>query len=224
MPRSDSASNITAAQAQVTADADFLWFVARNRDTGAAVTDGMWSGVGTIDAQVIDPTTGQIVTRTYVGTYGLVSISDIALIAGVSVQPITIVMSQVNARVAQLVRQYDLKQAQVQVHRGRINPASRQMVAPAAKRFVGFVDEIEIVEGAEGEEGGVSVSCVPYSQELLRSNPDTRSHQSQQQRHAGDDFFKDVAVVPDWQQFWGKADGKIGSGAKKGNGLLGKKR
>lgn len=224
MPKSDSAANIAAAQAQVTADADFLWFVARNRNTGGMVTDGMWSGVGTIDAQVIDPMTGQAVTRTYAGTYGLVAISDISLITGVSVQPITIAMSQVEARVAQLVRQYDLKQARVEIHRGRINPATRLMVAPAAKRFVGFVDEVEIVEGAEGEEGGVRVSCVPYSQELLRSNPDTRSDQSQQKRRAGDEFFRDVAVVADWQQFWGKADGKIGSGAKKGGGLFGKRK
>ena len=217
MPRGDSAANIEAAQQLVTAEADFLWFIARNRTTGAPVTDGMWSGVGTVTAQIVDPMTGMAVNRNYVGTYGLVAISDIALVTGVSVQPITITLSQVNDRVEQLLRQYDLKQARVEVHRGRIAPKTRQMVGPAAKRFVGFVDDPEIVEGKDGEEGHVSLSCVPYSQEMLRSNPDTRSHQSQQSRNPNDDFFIDAAVVHEWTQFWGKSDGKIGASAPKGS-------
>jgi hypothetical protein len=214
MPRSDSAPNIAAAQALVTVPADFLWFVARNRETGLPVTDGMWSGVGNYLAPVVDPDTGATVFRTYFGVYGLVSISDIVLVSDVSVQPITITLSQVEARVNQLVRQYDVKQARVEIHRGRFDPKTRLLVAPAAKRFVGFVNEPEIVKGREGEEGRVVLTCVNHTQELLRSNTDTRSHESQQRRAPGDAFFADAAVVADWQQFWGKADGKI-SGKKK---------
>jgi hypothetical protein len=212
MPRSDSPANIAAAQALVTADCDFLWFVARDRETGDPVTDGMWSDVGNISAPVIDPATGATVFRDYFGVYGLVAISDIVLVAGVSVQPVTIRMSQVEDRVAQLVRQYDVKQARVEIHRGRFDPATRKLVAPAAKRFVGFVDDLEIIEGKDGEEGGVTITCVSYSQELLRSNPDTRSHESQQRRSPGDDFFRDVAVVGDWQQLWGKSTGAVPAG------------
>lgn len=207
MPRSDSAANIAAAQQPVTIDADFLWFVARDRLTGAPVTDGMWSDVGNITAPVVDPSTGIVVNRVYYGVYGLVSISDVVLVSGVSVQPITVTLSQVNDRVEQLVRQYDVKQARVELHRGRFDPKTRLLVAPAVKWFVGFVDEIDIVEGKEGEEGAVTVTCVPYSQELLRSNPDTRSPESQNRRAPGDAFFNDTPVVGDWQQFWGKLSG-----------------
>ena len=207
MPRSDSAANIAAAQRAVTIDADFLWFVARDRETGAPVTDGMWSDVGNVTVPVIDPDTGLVVHRNYYGAYGLVGISDVVLVAGVSVQPITISLSGVADRVAQLVRQYDVKQARVELHRGRFDPKTRLLVAPAAKRFVGFVDDPEIIRGEEGEESSVTLTCVPYSQELLRSNPDTRSPESQDRRAPGDAFFNDTAVVGDWQQFWGKLSG-----------------
>ena len=44
---------------------------------------------------------------------------------------------------------------------------------------------------------------------MMRSNPDTRSHESQILRHSGDNFFQDTTVVGGWELFWGKASGPV---------------
>jgi hypothetical protein len=48
--RNISAENLAALEARQLVARDFLWFVARDRATGAPVTDGMWSDVGDVSA------------------------------------------------------------------------------------------------------------------------------------------------------------------------------
>lgn len=187
---------------------DFLWIVARNRDTGAPVPDGMWSDVGPITCQVINPNTGTAASRSFVGAGALVEISTVALVSNLTVQTVTVRMSQVSDRVNTLVRTYDCKQARVEVFRGLFDPDTRELVAPAEPRFVGFVDRIEIKTPAENEEGAVILTCVSHTQEMTRSNPDTRSDASQRIRSETDNFFQDTTVVGEWELFWGKASGK----------------
>jgi hypothetical protein len=55
----------------------------------------------------------------------------------------------------------------------------------------------------------VTLKCVSTTRELTRANPDVRSHESQQARHAGDDFARDVGVVGDWELFWGQTQGQV---------------
>lgn len=209
MPRTISASNQDALQDRRLVARDFLWIVARKRDTGEPVSDGMWSDVGDILADVINPDTGLPITRQFRGSGTLVEISDIPLVMNISVQNVVIRMSQVEARVEQLVRDYDCKQARVEIFRGLFSPDTRQLVAPAECRFVGFVDEIEIKTPSENGEGGVFFTCASHTQEMIRSNPDTRSHESQILRAPGDTFFQDVGTVGDWELFWGKKSGKV---------------
>jgi hypothetical protein len=186
---------------------DFLWFVVRDRDTGDPVTDGMWSDVGSITCQVISPDTGSPVARTFNGAGMLVSISDIPLVSNLQVQAVTITLSQVVDHVNDLVRGYDCKQGRVEIFRGLFDPDTRSLVAPAEPRFVGFIDEAPITTPKEGEEGSVSLRCKSHTQEMTRSNPDTRSDASQRRRSATDNFYQDVAVVGEWELFWGKSSG-----------------
>ncbi len=207
----------TALAARTVVARDFLWFVARDRETGDPVTDGMWSDIGNIAAEVIDPDTGLADERNFYGSGTLVSISDIPLVSNVTVQQVAITLSQVDDRVADLVRLYDLKQGRVEIFRGIFDPATRLLVAPAVPRFVGFVDGVEIQTPAEGEDGAVVVTCASHTQEMLRANPDTRSHESQKRRSSTDNFFQDASVVGEWELFWGKTSGKVAatSGRKK---------
>ena len=50
--RNISAENLAALEARQLVARDFLWFVARDRATGAPVTDGMWSDVGNVSAAI----------------------------------------------------------------------------------------------------------------------------------------------------------------------------
>jgi hypothetical protein len=207
--RSISAANQAALESRALVARDFLWLEVRNRDTGATATDGMWSDYGTVDAAVTDPDTGLSDTRTFSGAGGLIKISDIPLVNNLTVQNVTISLNQILDRVNDLLRGYDPKQGRVEIYRGLFDPATRRMVAAAECRFVGFIDEIEINTPKEGDEGGVTITCVSHTQELTRSNPDTRSDASQRLRSSTDNFFQDAAVVGDWDFFWGKKSGKL---------------
>ncbi len=200
---------------------DFIWFVVKDRETGAAVTEGYWSDVGNVSAQVISPDSGAAVTRTFYGAGGLISIADIPMVANLTVQSVEVRLSQIADRVNDLIRGYEAKQGRVEIFRGLFDPDSRNMVAPAICRFVGYIDEIRITTPAEGGEGGVALTCKSSTQELTRANSETRSAAYQVLRDPGDAFFNDAAVVGNWPIFWGKQDtsiptvpaGRVGAGA-----------
>lgn len=209
MTRSLSAEVQAALQKTKLVARDFLWVIARDRSDGSPVALGAWSDVGDITVSVIDPLTGGSVSRSWTGAGTLVSISDIPLVQGITVQQITVTLSQVNEAVNDFVRTYDCKQAQVQVFRGLFDPDTRELVAPATPRFSGFIDSAPITTPAEGNEGSVTFTCTSNTQELTRSNSDTSSDASQRLRSSTDNFFQDVAVVGDWQFFWGKQSGTV---------------
>lgn len=204
-----SAANQLALENRELVARDFLWIIARQRGTNVPVTDGMWSDVGNVSARVINPNTGLAETRDWYGTGTLVSIDAIPLIGNLSVQEVTITLSQVNERVERLVREYDCQQARVEIYRGLFDPNSRQMVAPAESRFVGFVDRIEVNTPAENTEGNVELYCVSHTQEFTRANPATRSNATQVLRQAGDEFYRDADTSIEWEFFWGSERGKI---------------
>jgi hypothetical protein len=207
--RDISAANYEALANRILLPRDFIWFVVRDRTTGGPVTDGYWSDVGQITAAVIDPDTGGASSRTFFGAGSLISISDIPLVSNLTVQNITVTLSQVADRVNQLVRTYDCKQGRVEIYRGLFDPNTRAMVAPAEPRFVGTIDEAPIDTPAENENGDVRLTCTSNTAELTRSNPDTRSDASQKRRNPADDFFADVAVCGTWQHFWGREGGPV---------------
>lgn len=213
--RNISTENLAALQARQLVARDFLWLVVRDRATGAPVTDGLWSDVGNVSAQVINPDTGLVDTRNWYGSGTLVAIDDIPLVSNLSVQNVSIRLSQIDDRIADLIRLYDAKQARVEIYRGLFDPDSRQMVAPAECRFVGFVDQIEINTPSENSEGSVTLSCASHTQEMTRSNPDTRSDASQRLRLANDGFYADAATAGEWEIFWGSQKGKVPTQPKK---------
>jgi hypothetical protein len=207
--RSISAENLAALEARELVARDFIWFVVRDRATGAPVTDGVWSDVGNVSAAVIHPDTGIPVTRDWYGSGTLVGVDDIPLVANLSAQNITIRMSQVSEHVQTLVRQYDCKQGRVEIYRGLFDPDTRQMVAPAECRFVGVIDQIVIKTPSENEVGSVTMTCASHTQEMTRSNPATRSHATQILRQAGDMFYQDADTVTEWEFFWGSEKGVV---------------
>lgn len=223
MTRYISPENHAALQARRLVARDFLWLVVRNRETGAAVTDGLWSGVGDVSAQVINPDTGLADTRDWYGSGMLVAIDDIPLVANLTVQNVTIRLSQIDDHINDLVRLYDAKQGRVEIYRGLFDPESRMMVAPAECRFVGFIDKIAIETPAENDDGAVVLTCVSHTQEMMRSNPDTRSDASQRLRHPTDNFFQDANTAGEWEVWWGSERGKVPTqpAAKKRKKFLG---
>ncbi len=183
---------------------DFIWFVVRDRSTGAEVRQGYWSDVGSVNAQVINPQTQLAEARGFDGAGTLISVSPIPLVSNLSVQSVTIELSQVSDA-DRLIRLYDVKQGRVEIYRGLFELGSMVQAQPAFSRFFGFIDEPEIKTPRENEEGGIILNCVSHSQELNRSNPATRSDAYQRQRSPSDSFRRHAAVVGSWDIKWGAA-------------------
>lgn len=219
--RTISSENQTALSQRRLIPRDFLWIVARDRETNAPVSVGFWSDIENVTAFVLDPDTLLPVSRPYYGAGGLIAIDDIPAVSVVQVQDITIKMSQLDEQVALAVRLYDIKQARVEIHRGLFDPDTRNQVAPAMVRFVGFVNQVRINTAPENSEGGVTITCVSHTQELTRSNPATRSHEDQKVRISNDDFFIDAAVVSEWELDWGEVKGTAKVETAKPKGLFG---
>lgn len=208
--RAISTANQAALAARRLVARDFLSITARTRTTGAPVSLNFWSDIENVSALVLDPDTLLPVLRSYYGAGGLVEISDIPAVSVIQVQDVNIRMSQLAEFVQQAVRLYDAKQGRVEIHRGLFDPETRNLVAPAVVRFVGFVNVVEIHTPKENEDGYVNLTCVSHTQELTRSNPATRSHEDQKLRSASDTFFVDAAVVSDWDLNWGGIKGSVG--------------
>lgn len=183
---------------------DFLWLVPRDRATGADHPVGFWSDVGTVEAQVIDPDTDTVLTRTYSGAGDLVEVGPVALISGLTVQTVSIRLSQITAEAAQAVRGYDLRRALVELHRGFLDPATGLQIAPALPWFTGEIDGAPIPTPAEGEAGAIDLRAVSHAQELTRTSPARRSDADQRLRDPSDGFFRHAATVGTWRVNWGQ--------------------
>lgn len=206
--RAISTENQTALNQRRLVARDFLWIVARDRVTNAPVSVGFWSDIENVTALVINPDTNLPVSRVYYGAGSLIEIDDIPSVSVIQVHDVTIKMSQLDEMVEQAVRLYDVKQARIEIHRGLFDPDTRNLVAPALVRYVGFVNLLRIDTPDENSEGGVFLSCTSHTQELTRSNPTTRSHEDQKlNRSSTDDFFIDAAVVSEWVIDWGEIKG-----------------
>lgn len=207
MPRDIDAAAVEAIERGAVSARDFMTIYARNRSTGAIVEDSLWSDLGNVSAQVINPDTGLSESRDFYGSGNLVSISDIPLVSNLSVQNVSVELSHLATNAETLVRRYDIRQAVVQIFRGLFNTETGQMVSAAFPRFSGFIDTATINTGSENEEGQTAFSCASHTQEITRANADTRSHESQKVRSENDGFYEDSATTTEWKIWWGQAKG-----------------
>lgn len=207
--RNISSGNLALLQKRRLMARDFLWLTARSFSTGAPFSYGFWSDVADIAAPITSPDTGLTIVRNFEGSGTLITISDVPQVANITVQNVTISMSQLDDGVANIVRGYDLKQGRVEIYRGLFDPDTRQLVEPAFARWMGFVDKVTIKTPKENDAGSIEIECASHTQEMTRGNPDRRSNDSQKRRGANDNFFENVTSVGDTEFFWGAKQGKI---------------
>lgn len=200
----DSAE-ITALQQPVIDARNFVWITARERESPfAAYNFGFWSDGGPFTGNVKDALTGSTVSRSFAGG-GLVSVGSIPRTSDLAVRRVEVVLSAIDSDAEAAFRTYSIRQAPIQIYRGLFTPGTFNLVAPAKPAFLGFVDEAPVITPAEGGAARVTLRCVSHTVELTRKNPAVRSHESQQARAPGDDCYKDVGTVGDWEVPWGEA-------------------
>lgn len=202
----DSATQAALAARALVAR-DFIQITGKNISTGATETLYLWSDLGTVTATVIDGLTGDATSHDYIGTATLLKIDDVPLTSDVTVRTVTATLSQINSDVTDAVRGADLHQGKVQIHRGLFDPATRELVSNPLPRFVGFVDKCVITTPTEGNDGSIVLTLTSHTQELTRTNTAKCSDADQKRRSSTDNFYQDMAVVGNWQLFWGQAKG-----------------
>lgn len=190
---------------------DFLWITGRSWTTGDEESIGFWSDLGVISVTVISGETGVPVTREYNGSGSLISIDPIPLVSDLSIRQVRINLSQVNDDVMQMIRGYDARFGDVEIHRGFFDLDTRALVAPPLPHFIGSINAAPIHTPPAGEEGNVSITVVTHSRELTRTNPLKRSDESQKARF-NDRFRRHSDVVGQWEFWWGETKGKIEAG------------
>ena len=180
-----------------------VWFTAKIRDTGAPVQAGIWTGSEDLNVTVVSGTTGALEARPYIAGLALESVGDIPRTSDFTVQTVTLNMSQLAAAAQQLIRQYELRMALVEIHEVLIDPLTRNQVAPAEIVMLGRVDGAPITTPRSGEAGSANIKVVSDVMSMLtRKNPRKSSYQGQLVRQ-NDQWGKDSAVVATWKIPWG---------------------
>lgn len=194
-------ASLAAARDDGIAPVYFAWFKPRDRETGNTVTLGFWSGDEDISLSVPKPE-GGTQTRTYVGGCGL-TVEGLQYVGDLSDQPVTVGLSQIAAGAQQLVRGYDVRLADCEIHATSMSGGA--FVSAPQLMWVGIVDEGPISTPSAGGEGGIALTVRDeLIAQLSAVNPAKSSHAHQISRQAGDLFCKYGSTVSSREVQWYK--------------------
>ena len=194
---------LTGAREQGLVARSLVYVTARDRNTGVPVSAGFWTGGEDIDIDVIDGTTGAMVTRTYYGDVNL-DVPEIPRVSDMTIQTVDIRFSQIAPAVQQLVRGWDARLAEVEVHQLLLDPATGQAAGAAEVAFLGVVDGQPIETPAAGGEGAITLSLISSAIAMLaRTNPLKSSYEGQKRRQ-DDQWGRYSGVVANWDIAWGQ--------------------
>ena len=202
-----------------------IYITAKDRETGTFSPFGLWTGDDDITVEVISGATGLPETRTYFGMGKTLIVPSIPLVADLTIQAITVEMSQLSAVTQEIVRGYDVRLAPVDMHQCLYDPTTRLPVEPELV-FIGEVDGSSTETPAAGGEGSITLEIVSSAiRALTRTNPRKRSHEAQKRRD-GDEFGRYSNSVASWEVLWGEsaASGTSNTGDSKKSGEMGGSR
>lgn len=181
----------------------FVWFQAKDRATGLPVERGFWTWDEDVQVTVLSGTTGLPVNRTYYGAVSL-EVSDIPYVSDLTVQTVTIGMSQIADAAQQLMRGYDMRLAKCEIHEMTFDTLTGQLSSAPEIAFIGEVVGAPIKTPAIGKDGSIEVSVISDAISMLtRTNPAKSSHEGQRRRN-GDDWGINSSTIKTWGAPWGK--------------------
>ena len=181
-----------------------VWVQAKDRATGLPVEVGFWSGDEDQEITVVSGSTGLPVVRLYYGAVNL-DISEITYVSDLTIQTVTVSVSQIADIAQQLVREFDVRLAKVEIHEMCIDPETGQLAAMPELAFLGEVDGAPIRTPAAGGEGSIDFAVRSDAISMLtRRNSRKSSHEGQRLR-SGDEWGKYSSTVATWTVPWGKS-------------------
>lgn len=182
-----------------------VYVTAKDRNTGVPVSIGFWTGGETLDIDVIDGNSGGTVTRTYRGDVNL-EFPEIPRVSDMTIQTVNVTLSQIAPEIQQLVRGWDTRLAEVEIHQMLMDPDTGQAIGPAEISFLGIVDGTPIETPATGQEGSITLNIISSAIAMLeRRNPLKSSYEGQRRRQ-DDQWGIYSGVVANWDIQWGTDD------------------
>jgi hypothetical protein len=172
-----------------------LWVKARDRATNAVVPLGLWTGW---DNQTISVNG---VARDYYGAGTLLEFEPLETAVGLDVRDYSVRLSAISPEVELLVRGYDVKFAQMEIHRAEFD-AGYVILAQPERVFKGTVEGSPIITPAIGGQGSIALTCVSTARNLTRYINLTKSDEMQRQR-SGDRFRKFGSIAKEVDVVWG---------------------
>lgn len=104
-----------------------------------------------------------------------------------------------------MVRGDTLGQAPITVSLGLFDPASHTIIGPLIRRFVGAIDDIEIVTPKAGDRSTITLTCESASRALTIKGIGTRSGSTHRQRAPDDPFYDYTASMSELALYFGRA-------------------
>lgn len=162
---------------------------AKRRDTGAPVVRAFWNETDTIDIPVYDGFDGSQKTYSFIGDGSLLSVSDITYVSDLTIQPVTISLSQIALSSQQMLREHDLRLGKVEVWEYLLDPHTRLPVSIERPDFIGLVDKAPLKTPRTGGSGGIDVTCRSDAISMLtRANPKKASYEGYKAARGGDEW------------------------------------
>ncbi|WP_457662096.1 hypothetical protein [Sinorhizobium medicae] len=181
-----------------------IYVTAKNRVIGLPESVGVWSDHEDANITVLSGITGLPETRLYHGAGALLEVSEIPRVSDLTIQTVTIGLSQIANVSQQLVREYDVRLAKVEIHQVLLDPKSGQLVSVEAPVFLGEVDGAPITTPAVGGEGSIELKVISDAISMLtRTNPRKSSYEAQKRRQ-GDEWGLYSGTVATWKIPWGQ--------------------
>lgn len=168
---------------------------------------GFWMGEDDVTITVVkatDPAASE--SRNYAGGGALLDIDPIPYQLGIVAQTINIKLSQIHATVQDMLRGYNIRLAEAEVHRALFDVSTGNIVSTPFPRFYGLVEGAPLETPAIGSDGSVSLAVTGISIILTRTNPALKSDEQQKLR-GGDRFRQYSDAAGSYDVWWGEARG-----------------
>lgn len=186
-----------------------LWLTAKNRDTGALESIGLWTGADHQEFVI----RGQ--ARTYYGAGNILSMDPITSRAGLEVRMHKVTVSALSPEVVTALRVYDPRLAPVEIHELYCDPTTELAVADPVRVFKGTVIEAPISQGADGGDAVAEITMASAAWALTKGLTLKRSNGALKARAPSDEFraYTDLgrAVSTVWGEERSTSEGGSGS-------------
>lgn len=176
-----------------------IWFRARNRATGLTEAIGFWTG----DDHQNFLVSGEV--RTYLGAGTVINVPPVRAGIGLRVRQHRIVLPPLLDEVQQLLRAYDPRLAEVEVHSAAFDIDTGQLLAPPLRMIKGTLDKMTEKVGGKGREAHIELIVTSSARRLTFGLPLKRSNAELQRRDPTDRGREYSDTAGDVTVPWGSA-------------------